>query len=44
LSYKPNDTYKKADEQIRNREIETGFRAINEKLAELEARIRALEP
>lgn len=39
----PKKEYNLSDEQIRNREIELNFKAVNEKLAELETRIKALE-
>lgn len=39
----PAKEYKQTDERLRNREIETVFRAMSEKIAELESRIYALE-
>lgn len=40
----PSDRYKVDEERIRNREIEAFSKDINQKLAELEERIKALEP
>lgn len=40
----PPDMYKAENERIRNREIELTFKSLNEKIAELETRIKALEP
>jgi hypothetical protein len=40
----PKDTYDVQDERLRNREIEINLRAAFQKMAELEERIKALEP
>lgn len=40
----PSDTYRADEERIRNRELENQFKIINQKLSELEERIKALEP
>ena len=39
-----SETYKKEDELIRNREIESFAKSVSQKLIELETRIKALEP
>ena len=40
----PPEKYKPDEERLRNREIEAFGKDVNQKLAELEERIRALEP
>lgn len=40
----PSEQYKPEEERIRNREIEAFSKDVNQKLAELESRIKALEP
>jgi hypothetical protein len=40
----PKDKYTVEDERLRNREIEVNLRAAFQKMAELEERIKALEP
>lgn len=40
----PPKQYNADDERIRNRELEAHAKEVNQKLAELEARIQALEP
>lgn len=40
----PAAQYNQDDERIRNREIEATFKALSEKVSELESRIKALEP
>lgn len=40
----PSENYKVEEERIRNRELEAFAKSINQKLYELEERIKALEP
>lgn len=40
----PSEKYDPESERIRNREIESFSKAVNQKLIELEERIKALEP
>ena len=40
----PRHTYDVESERLRNREIEANFKAMQQKLNELEERIKALEP
>jgi hypothetical protein len=40
----PSKDYSSEEERIRNREIESSYKSLVEKVAELESRIKALEP